>query len=119
MNEVRTLEERLRDAAASNPNEWHWPEDLLAEAAAELERVKHSARIAISNLAEVCEQRDALAKTLSGCLDLVTHLMGDLTAAGVTPSMVAVVAKAKLDAEMRQILARYGASLPTQEEQGK
>jgi hypothetical protein len=82
----------------------------------EIERHKNAARIAIINLGEVGAQRDALAKTLAGCLDLITSLMGDLRAAGVAPSVVSVVAKAKFDAEIRQILARYGQNLPAEKE---
>lgn len=88
------------------------------EDAAKLARTEAALRIATRNLAEINDQRDMLAKSLAGALDLVNHLIDDLRHAGIQPSVTAVVAKAKLDAEMRALLARMAGFLITGDTQG-
>jgi hypothetical protein len=94
-------------------DEFYRQEDA-AKIAAKIARLEKAAEVASYNIIELSAQRDMLAKSLGGALDLVNHLMADLRHAGVTPTMPAVVAKAKLDVEMRALLARYGSSLPSE-----
>ena len=77
----------------------------------ERDRYKKQCEVNSYNLIELTTQRDMLSRSLASALNLATQLMDDLRTAGITPSMASVVGKAKLDAETRALIARYGSSL--------
>jgi hypothetical protein len=70
-----------------------------------LVRANRALAIAGYNIAELQEAGAALTATLNQALLLVDRLIEEMRRAGTVPSGLAVVAKARLDQEMRKVLA--------------